>query len=372
MAVSLLIQPALEGKPVAYMAPTYKMLEEFWREMRLTALPVASRISEQSKRIELLTGGVVDMWSLDAYESIRGRKYARVVIDEAAMVPNLGDAWNAVIRPTLVDLRGDAFMLSTPRGMNFFWQCFQRGQDAEQPDWACWQMPTESNPYIDPQEVAAMRATLPERIADQEVGAIFLPDAGGVFRNVQACSTGVPQPPMQNRQYVIGADWGKSNDYSVFSVWDVQAKQEVYLDRSNKVDYEVQINRLIPLAQRYNNALVIPELNSIGTPIVERLERLRLRVQPFTMTNATKKEIVEGMQLDLENSNVVLLDDPIATAEMQAYEMERLPSGLWRYSAPEGQHDDTVIARCLARYGATQGGGFSRPYDQRSTTKRKY
>jgi phage FluMu gp28-like protein len=370
MAVSLLIKPALEGMPVAYMAPTYKMLEEFWREMRITAAPVAARVSEQSKRIELVTGGVIDMWSLDAFESIRGRKYARVVPDEAAMVPNLGEAWQAVIRPTLTDLRGDMYMLSTPRGMNFFWQCYQRGLDTQQPDWAHWQMPTSTNPYIDPDEIEAARQELPERVFAQEYLAQFLDDAGGVFRNVVACSTGYPQEPQPGRQYVIGADWGKSYDFSVFSVWDVQAKQEVLIDRSNKVDYEVQINRLVPLAQRYNNALVIPELNSIGTPIVERLERLRVRVQPFTMTNATKKEIVEGMQLDLENHKVTLLHDSVATAEMQAYEMERLPSGLWRYSAPEGQHDDTVIARCLARYGATNSGGFSRPYDQRTRVRR--
>jgi hypothetical protein len=37
-----------------------------------------------------------------------------------------------------------------------------------------------------------------------------------------------------------------------------------------------------------------------------------------------------------------------------AYESERLPSGIMRYGAPEGQHDDTVIAVALAWYGASE------------------
>ena len=30
--------------------------------------------------------------------------------------------------------------------------------------------------------------------------------------------------------------------------------------------------------------------------------------------------------------------------ELQAYQAEQLPSGLMRYGAPAGQHDDTVMA----------------------------
>jgi hypothetical protein len=36
--------------------------------------------------------------------------------------------------------------------------------------------------------------------------------------------------------------------------------------------------------------------------------------------------------------------------------MERLPGGGYRYSAPSGAHDDTVIATALAWHGVKQGG----------------
>jgi len=38
----------------------------------------------------------------------------------------------------------------------------------------------------------------------------------------------------------------------------------------------------------------------------------------------------------------------VLIGELQAYQAERLPSGMLRYSAPEGLHDDTVMALALA------------------------
>jgi hypothetical protein len=70
-------------------------------------------------------------------DSGRGRAYGAVVIDEAAMIPNLETAWQA-IRPMLTDRQGEAWFLSTPKGMNYFKVLFDRGQDPGCGDWASW------------------------------------------------------------------------------------------------------------------------------------------------------------------------------------------------------------------------------------------
>ena len=51
----------------------------------------------------------------------------------------------------------------------------------------------------------------------------------------------------------------------------------------------------------------------------------------------------------------MILPDPVLIAELQAYALERLPSGRFRYGAPPGLHDDTVIALALAWHGAQAG-----------------
>ena len=121
------IESAMKHKhPCAWAAPTYKVLTDDWRILTDLLAPVTVKRSEQEKQIRLIGGGVIDMWSLDNVDSIRGRKYARFMINEAAFVPNLMDAWNMVIRPTLIDLTGDAYFSGTPKDVTASGSCGHR------------------------------------------------------------------------------------------------------------------------------------------------------------------------------------------------------------------------------------------------------
>ena len=79
-----LIRPALDGFPVAWFAPSYKYLTEAWREFERALKPVVVRKNATEHRIELVTGGSIDFWSLKDEDAGRSRKYKRVVVDEAA------------------------------------------------------------------------------------------------------------------------------------------------------------------------------------------------------------------------------------------------------------------------------------------------
>lgn len=164
---------ALNGYPVAYTAPTYKMLMEVWRELLATIGPLIRMKSELEKRIELYGGGVIDFWSMDSPETIRGRKYKRVVIDEAATVHDLKKAWTEVIRPLLTDLKGDAWFLSTPKGKNNYFYDLAKMAD-DNLDWSLFQMPTVSNPHIDPLEVESAKGELDPLSFAQEYLASFV------------------------------------------------------------------------------------------------------------------------------------------------------------------------------------------------------
>lgn len=357
LGINRLVDGALRGHPVGWFSPTYKMLAEIWRDVVHILAPVTLRRSSQQHRLELLTGGVVDMWSLDSPDVARGRKYKRVIVDEAAMIRELGAAWQAVLRPTLADMQGDLWALSTPKGRNFFWQMWSWGQDQDQTDWASWQMPTAANPYIVASEIEAMRRDMPERTFSQEVLALFLEDAGGVFRHVIDRATAQGQDrPIVGHQYVMGVDWAKSADYTVLTVVDVTLGEMAVMDRFNQIDYEVQMGRLAVLAERFQPMVIVPERNSMGEPLLERMMRMGLPLAPFTTTNATKALAIDAVALALERQELALLNDPVLINEMQGYEMERLPSGMMRYGAPEGMHDDCVMSLALAWQGAVTGG----------------
>ncbi len=345
----------LEGYPVGWFSPTYKMLLEIWRDLTVDLAPYINRKSVQERRIETVNDGILDMWSLDNPDTARGRKYARVVVDEAAMVPTLMDAWNFVIRPTLVDYQGDAFFLSTPKGRNGFWQMYQWGIDENVPEWGAWQNPTETNPYIPLSEIDEMRKTNPELVFRQEILAEFIEDAGGVFQRVMQAATAEPIDVGEDgAQYVIGVDWGRQNDFTVITVLDVRERAMVYMERFTQIDYNLQASRLKGVYGRFPNSTIIAEYNSMGGPIVERLQMEGLPVTGFTTTNKTKEPLIRGLESAFANGEIRILNDPILIGELQAYEQEQLTT-YWRFSAPEGMHDDCVISLALAWSGISTG-----------------
>lgn len=363
MGHELVVRTALDRQPAGWFGPTYKLLEESWRELKRILGPVVTDKSEQEHRLALYGGGTIECWSMEGGDPARGRKYARIVVDEAAMVPNLLDIWNQALRPTLADLEGESWWLSTPRGLNDFYVLYLRGQDDLRTDWQSWQMPTSVNPHISKSELAAAKQDTPERDYAQEYEARFLQIEGaGVFRGVGAVSRLAPAGPTRGHVHVFGVDWGRSNDYTVVSVIDATLMEQRVIDRYSQIEWEFQTERLHKLADIYHPLTIVAEVNSMGSPLVERLQRGYARLigaprQPlpvyaWTATNASKASAIQALSLGIEQGAVTLLDDQVQTGELLAYEGRVSPTGMLRYSAPAGMHDDTVTALSLAYLGS--------------------
>ena len=348
------VTPDVLAYPVGWFSPTYKMLLEVWREAVRVLKPIATRISTADHRIENMAGGVLEFWSLDNPDSARGRKYKRIIVDEAAMVPALMDAWQYALRPTLVDYEGDAYFLSTPKGRNGFWQMWQWGQDPLKSEWASWQMPSSVNPRIKASELDAMRDTMPERVYSQEIEARFLEDGGSVFRGITAAATAQAQEvAAPGHSYVMGLDFARSDDFTVLTVIDATTNCLVALDRFNQIDYHIQSGRIEAMATRFRPDAIVAETNSIGIPMIEQLQRMGLPIVPFTTTNASKQIAIDSLALAFERGQLRIIPDPVLMAELEAFTMEKLPSGMLRYSAPAGGHDDTVMSLAFAWHGMT-------------------
>ncbi|GIV51024.1 MAG: hypothetical protein KatS3mg038_1545 [Candidatus Kapaibacterium sp.] len=353
LGVILAARCLLEGKRVGWFAPAYKDAMEVWRELKHRLLDVISAKSETEYRLELLTHGVLDLWTLDDPDSGRGREYDLVVIDEAAKVKKLEQAWTQTIQPTLLTRRGAAWFLSTPKGRNYFFRLWLTSQQTA--GWAGWRFRTGDTGLVSLSELEEAKRLLPAAAFQQEYEAEFLEDGGVVFRNLDAVCTETPQPVgVVDRRYIMGVDWGKHNDYTVFVVFDVDQRRQVYVERMNQIDYHLQTQRLLALYERFRPTHVVVERNAMGEVLVEMLQRKNLPVVAFNTTAASKTQIVEALALAIEQRSVKLLDDPVQRAELEAFEIERLPSGTFRYAAPPGMHDDMVIALALAWWGVNE------------------
>lgn len=343
----------LQGYPVGWFAPSYKLLDEAWRTAKRFLRAYIAKVDGQQKRLELHNGAALDFWTLEDPDAGRSRKYALALVDEAAMARNLQEAWEQSIRATLADFKGGAWFLSTPKGLNYFHRLYGLGDtDAA---WRAHHAPTSANPYIDAGEIEAARRALPERVFAQEYLAQFLEDGAGVFRGIDKA----PAAPWLEKaevgaSYTIGVDWGRHEDFTVLCVIDSKHRL-VHVDRFTGIGYELQTSRLIALWQRFGQCPVLAESNSMGGPLIERLQRQRIPVRAFYTTNSSKAQAIEALALAIENQQLALPDDErvrFLRSELLAFESERLPGGQLRYQAPPGQHDDGVMALAIAWHGA--------------------
>ena len=345
----LIIRPALDGFPVAYYEPTYKTMMEVWRRLQNTLAPVTVERSQSERWLKLITGGTITLWSLDNPDSGRGFKNKRVVINEAGVCKDLEYAWNDVIRATLIDLRGDAFIGGTPKGLNYFATLYNRDDSA----WKSWHYTSYDNPHIQASEIDEYKRNVPERVFKQEILAEFLSD-GAFFSGIDKFAVlEAPDEPEQHKGHrlFMASDWAKFQDYSVFVIGCQTCGRAVDWWRGNQIDYTFQRERMIRMAKAWGVVGVMPERNSIGEPNIELLRReVRILTGPdghygFNTTATTKPALIDGLAGAFENSGFLV--PAAAKGELSAYEIELSENNRYKYSAPDNQHDDWVMALAI-------------------------
>ncbi|MBD3354309.1 MAG: hypothetical protein GF364_22695 [Candidatus Lokiarchaeota archaeon] len=368
LMVSIGVEAAVHQKAVLWGAPTFDQVRIGWNETRHAAGGVAD-FKTSTMTATFPGGGIIVYRSLDDPDNARGHTADGVIIDEAGDVAER--AWYEVMRPMLIDTDGWAWIVGTPKGRNWFWREYAAALDRD--DAARWQIPTLGcriedgrlvrdphpleNPDIPWREIEHIFSTTPIDVFRQEIMAEFLENQGAVFRNISANLYAGGETPEDHAEHriVMGVDWGKQRDFTALSVVCADCRKELALDRFNQIDYTVQRGRLRALAERWHVGHIVAESNAMGTPIIEQLVRDSLPVQGFETTASTKPPLIESLALAFEREEVEWLEHPAATMELEAYERKVSgTTGRSQYSAPEGLHDDTVMARALANHAINQ------------------
>ena len=360
----LAVEAALAGTQVLVGAPTYDQVRLlFANAQRMLGDTGTFNISRME--CVLPTGGTIMFRSLDLPNNVRGHTAGLVLIDEAGYCK--AEGWYEVLRPMLFTTGGSAWLAGTPVGRNWFFDEFmKKGKDR-----ATFQAPTVGckivdgelkrkkhpleNPNIPFEEIQEYFSTVPLQVFNQEILATFTEDLSTVFRNVRGCATATEQmDPLPLHSYVMGVDWGKLNDYTVLSVIDTLTNELVTKERFNMIGYEIQLDRLLRLYNRFHPTTMVCEANSMGEPLCDLLESKGIPVDRFSTTQSSKAKVIDDLALAFERNEIKILNDETLIGELVAYELERLPSGKFRYSAPPNLHDDCVISLALAWWAANE------------------
>jgi hypothetical protein len=353
MLATLLCIQAAAASPnrcVWFVSPTYPMADIHWRAL-LKAMPrqALRETNLADRRVVLVNGSEIVFKSGDNADRLRGAGLDFLVMDEAAFFADSSYTWDEVLRPALTDRKGKALVVGTPRGHDWFAGMWQRGQTGA-PDFASWQFPTASNPYIDPEEVEEARQQLPDSAFRQEYLAEFLAD-GAVVRYVDA-AVYAECPPLVG-PVVVGADWGKRADFSVFIAYDTGAQAVREVVRINSIEYPVQIEALAALVKRQKAQVLLAETNGVGDPLCDLAQQAGLPVRRFETTQASKARIVGRLIGEFDHHRLKIPADKALVGELKAFTMSVTRSGGVTYAAPLGMHDDCVMALAFALEGAT-------------------
>jgi hypothetical protein len=390
------ILAALDGKRVLLTSTSQDQADAFWEKAVAwlgEAIERKAVRKNETKRILtfVLTGGRIKVKTAREPDELRGDFCDLFVGDEAARLKST--AWSEVIAPMLADTDGEAWLISTPNRINWFFERFERGL-ADGARWRSWHFTTYDNPTLSAAAVAELESDMESEEAHrQEILAEFLSGEGAVFSNLDAVLTLKPSTPGEHAGHaiVMGLDWGQANDYTVPVLFCQTCMREVHIERMRRQRWETMRERVATLYWQWRVSRLTAESNSIGGPNIEELEKLdlawfaekvaegdvdagnwtadeltaprtrALRADAFETTSDSKSQVVQALKVCFEKAKARWLADSVARGEAQAYEARVSPTtGRVTYSAPEGMHDDTVIARCLAWSAAyTQTGGFA-------------
>lgn len=343
-------------------------MKKAWREVTTLVRKICLAVGLDSRdyinrsRYEVIVPGMGEIWfrTADNPSSLAGEGIRGAVVDEFTLMSEV--VWSEYLHATLLDWDGWVAFGGVPKGNNWAARLWREAATTE--GWLQIQATTYENPYIPAYAIDNVKEVTPQQLFEQEYLARIVANEGAVFRNYDRCMSSESRDHKQHHGHriVMGLDFGKQNDFTSISVGCADCKKELLIDRFNEIDYTFQRGRIEAFADRWKVTGLLPERNSMGEPIIEELARSGLPIlygedgkMGFNTSASTKPQLIENLSLTFERQEWEFIDDPIWNNELASYERRVSPvTGRSVYGAPEGMHDDTVMARALMVKAATQ------------------
>lgn len=224
LAVLRLIDAALrcphEMGLYGYVAPELKQAKGIaWEILKRYALKVpGTKHNEAELWIQFPNGARVQLFGADHYDSIRGRHFSGIVIDEVAQMKR--EVWYEVILPAIGNRRGWVLFIGTPKGINLFSELYYGAlNDSE---WFQKKLTCYDTDVYTPEEIEAMRKKMGERAFRQEMMCDFMASSDDALISLDdaraASQRVIRQEEIEFAPKILGVDvaW-KGGDRSVIT-----------------------------------------------------------------------------------------------------------------------------------------------------------
>lgn len=308
---------------------------------------VTKNINSTEMVIELVNGSTIKLIGSDKFEKRAiGTNPRGVVFSEYSVTEP--QVWNYV-RPILAaNEKAWAVFIFTPRGMNHGWKILQQAKDSDK--WFYQVLTVEDTKAISEESLVEEKSQMPEDLYKQEYHCEFLEGAGAFFKRVDLNCLSEPEKHDKTHRYQMGVDLAKYQDYTVISVFDLMTFEQVYMDRFNQIDYNLQKAKIESIYLRYGKPLTYIDSTGVGEPVYEDLVARGLNVEPYKFTEKSREDLLRSLQILLEQDRIKPLNDENLKDELKSFQYELSERGKLRIRVPDGVHDDTVFALALSTW----------------------
>lgn len=342
-------QALFNGKPGRqfwWVAPVFAQAKIAYGRMKRGLPPSLIRSNDSDQTITIIpNGAIISFKSGEKPDNLYGDDVWAAVLDEASRMRV--ESYYA-IRSTLTATRGPIRIIGNVKGRkNWFYLGCRKAEGGE---------PGHSYHKIIATDAVAAGVLAQEELDDAKRA---LPDH--VYRELYLCEPsddggnpfGISHirkciGPLSSRQPVaFGVDLAKSVDWTVTHGLDENGATCVH-DRWQSPWIETKRRVLSVIG--YTSTLV--DCTGVGNPVVEDLQDARggrgehSPVQGYTFSSQSKQKLMEGLAIAIQQGSIQY-PDGVIVSELESFEYEYTRTGV-RYTAPEGMHDDCVMALALA------------------------
>lgn len=339
----LMEQAIIHGRPGRnywWVAPVYPQAKIAFRRIKRGLPKSLYRANETEMTIELPNGAVVWFKSAEKPDNLYGEDVFAAVVDEASRCRE--ESWIAV-RSTLTATRGPVRIIGNVKGRTNWHFKMARKAEAGEKGMSYAKLTAydaAEGGVLDLEEIEDAKRLLPDNVFRELYLAQPSEDEGNPFgiKYINACV----KPMSPNMPVAIGIDLAKSVDWAVAIGLD-KAGDCCGFDRWQS-PWEQTEERILTLVGRVPTLV---DSTGVGDPVVERLQKKRPNTfEGFNFSSASKQKLMEGLVVAIQSGHVSFPDGPIR-AELENFEYVYTRTGV-RYSAPQGYHDDCVMALALA------------------------
>lgn len=288
-------------------------------------------------------GSRIKLYSWDSVDSMLGKKYHKVYLDEVAVAKNLRNAWDNVIEPTLLDYHGEAIFASMPRGKGQFKKLIDDSKNWD--EWEDYHFTSYDNEVI-PDVKASLdrkRKDIAPSVFAQQYLAEFTDLKGRIYTEFNRDMT-LAVCPFKPVSYGFSVDFGYNHPLAAY-VYAIGPDEQIHVLKElyrRGLDDQQRLEAIRELTSGFDITEAVADSED---PIaIKQLDR----ELPFSLSPALKPKgsVTSGINLvktDFHTGNLTINDTCInLTDELEVYSWKLDSSTNEPMDVPIKENDDGV------------------------------